>query len=247
MGARLLHDHLKPRNVWISDPTWINHHVIWEVFKDVNRRVYPYIKEDCASIDFENMIYILENKAERNDIIILHACAHNPTGLDPTQEQWKTISELCKRKKIFPFFDVAYQGFASGDPNRDSWAVRHFVDEGLEMCAAQSFSKNFGLYGERVGCLHVILAQPGHRELVIGQLCHYQRGHISTPPSHGARIVSAILNSEELYQEWLNDLRVMTRRIENVRLNFVKALIEKGATRNWNCLLKQVCFWPNIL
>lgn len=186
------------------------------------------------------MIDMLHREARENDVIILHACAHNPTGIDPTQKQWKQISQVCKEKRMFPVFDVAYQGFVSGDPNADAWSVRHFLAEGFEMCAAQAFSKNFGLYSERVGCLHVVQASPEHSGKVLSQLCHYQRGQISTPPSHGARIVSKILHSEDLYELWLRSLQTMTGRIAQVRRRLYDELIRRGAPTEWCHILDQV-------
>ncbi|EEP76182.1 hypothetical protein UREG_01031 [Uncinocarpus reesii 1704] len=156
IGARFLADFLPPlvhgkkRKVWISDPTWVNHHLIWELVSSgttgspVERRTYPYYHAPTRSLDFEGMMAVLEKDATRGDVVLLHACAHNPTGIDPTRAQWLKIADLCERKGLFPFFDSAYQGFASGDLNNDAYAIREFASRGMELCVAQSFSKNLG-------------------------------------------------------------------------------------------------------
>ncbi|KAK0108436.1 hypothetical protein ONS95_003240 [Cadophora gregata] len=146
IGARFLVDHLQPQNVWLSDPTWANHHTIWE-YVGLNPRVYPYYKYLDFSLDFAGMMQTLEAHAQPQDVLVLHACAHNPTGLDPSKEQWMAIAGLCQRKQLFPFFDAAYIGFATGDPVQDTWAIRYFYEQQprLEMIVAQSFSKSFGI------------------------------------------------------------------------------------------------------
>ncbi|RSL72420.1 hypothetical protein CEP53_001127 [Fusarium sp. AF-6] len=159
LGAAFLSQQLKPKAVFIPDPTWGNHHLIWEVAAPkVIRKTYPYYHSDTRSLDFEGMMAKLEAEAEENDVVILHACAHNPTGIDPTRAQWKALAKLFQRKKLFAFFDSAYQGFATGDVDVDAWAPRHFQKVLFQstssaqpqgICIAQSFSKNFGLYGER--------------------------------------------------------------------------------------------------
>lgn len=163
----------------------------------------------------------LEAEAQQGDVILLHACAHNPTGLDPNKEQWKAIADLCERKKIFPFFDSAYQGFASGSLEEDAWAVRYFLNEkpGMEMCVAQSFSKNFGLYGQRVGAFHYVLPQGSEslRDTVVVNLCHLIRGEYSMGPTAGCNLVKKVLTNEELTAQWHKDLKVMSSRIRSMR------------------------------
>jgi aspartate/tyrosine/aromatic aminotransferase len=175
LGALFLARQLQPQNVFISDPTWVNHHLIWEVAApSVVRRVYPYYNASTRELDFKGMMSTLDNEAEEGDVVILHACAHNPTGIDPTRNQWRELAQLVLRKRLFAFFDSAYQGFATGDVDDDAWAIRFFhqalftadnisANPGncpapLGMCVAQSFAKNFGLYGERVGAFHLVLS-----------------------------------------------------------------------------------------
>ncbi|KAJ5706694.1 pyridoxal phosphate-dependent transferase [Penicillium malachiteum] len=179
LGAELLARNIRPGCVWIPDPTWANHHTIWEL-AGVQRKTYPYYDNVSKSFDFEGTVRTLSKSAKKNDVIILHACAHNPTGADPTQEQWKVLSQLCKEKGLIPFFDLAYQGFASGNLEQDAWSIRHFFrcEPKLEFCVAQSFSKNFGLYGQRVGALHVVTSTVNHQtsQNLLGTLCHLVRG-----------------------------------------------------------------------
>ena len=182
--------------------------------------------------------------APEGSIILLHACAHNPTGVDPTRDQWKEIATIIRAKKHFPFFDCAYQGFASGDVNNDAWAVRYFVEEGFEMCIAQSFAKNFGLYGERAGCFHFV-ASPGanatNTALRIGsQLAILQRSEISNPPAYGARIASLVLNDKQLFQEWEANLRTMSSRIIDMRKALRSKLEDMGTPGSWKHITEQI-------
>ena len=200
LGARFLADNLpllpstptqRSRKVWFSDPTWANHHLIWNLISagtsgsPIEQSLYPYYHAATRSLDFEGMARILESKAERGDIILLHACAHNPTGLDPTRAQWRDIASLCERRGLFPFFDCAYQGFASGNLDDDAWAIREFASRGMEMCVAQSFSKNLGLYGQRVGAFHLVCRTEVAARKARSQIVALQRAEISTPPAYG--------------------------------------------------------------
>ena len=183
-------------------------------------------------------------KAPKGSIILLHACAHNPTGVDPTQEQWKEICKVMQAKKQFPFFDCAYQGFASGDLNKDAWAVRYFVDQGFELCIAQSYAKNFGLYGERAGCFHLVTGPSPDAENTISriasQLAILQRSEISNPPAYGARIASLVLNDAELFAEWEDNLRTMSGRIIDMRNTLRSKLEELGTPGTWNHITDQI-------
>lgn len=182
--------------------------------------------------------------APSHSVILLHACAHNPTGVDPTQEQWKKIAEVMKERKQFPFFDCAYQGFASGSLDTDAWAVRYFVEQGFELLIAQSYAKNFGLYGERAGCFHYVAA-PGAEAVdttirVASQLAILQRSEISNPPAYGARIASLCLNDPKLFAEWEDDLRTMSGRIKDMRKALRSKLEELGTPGQWNHITEQI-------
>jgi aspartate aminotransferase len=205
--------------VYFSNPTWANHN---QIFGNVGLPVktYPYFSKETKGLDFEGMTEAISSAPE-GSVILLHACAHNPTGVDPTQEQWKAIATLLKQKKHFPFFDCAYQGFASGDLAKDAWAVRYFISQGFELCIAQSFAKNFGLYGERAGCFHFVTGPNTDAVNTIGrigsQLAILQRSEISNPPAYGARIAGLVLNDKALFAEWEANLRTMSGRIIEMR------------------------------
>ncbi|KAI9738036.1 MAG: hypothetical protein M1818_005464 [Claussenomyces sp. TS43310] len=243
MGALFLAHHLRPQRVWISDPTWNNHLTIWDL-AGVPRRFYPYYRSSDHSFDFEGMIHTLEEQAQPNDVIVLHACAHNPTGLDPTQEQWKVIAEVCQRKHLFPFFDSAYQGFASGDPAEDAWAIRYFLRQKptIEMCVAQSFSKNFGLYGQRTGALHLVTSDASGqtKASAVANLAHLIRGEFSMAPRYGSTVVKTILESEQLTREWFNDLQIMSQRIKSIRRELFDALGRRETPGSWNHIVRQI-------
>lgn len=189
------------------------------------------------------MIAALQNARDRS-IILLHACAHNPTGVDPTRDQWKRIASVMSAKKHFPFFDCAYQGFASGDLAADAWAIRYFVSQGFELCIAQSFAKNFGLYSERTGCFHfVTLPSPDATTTInriASQLAILQRSEISNPPAYGARIASLVLNDKALFEEWEENLRTMSGRIKDMRRALRNKLEELGTPGTWNHITDQI-------
>jgi aspartate aminotransferase len=182
--------------------------------------------------------------APEGSIILLHACAHNPTGVDPTREQWKEIAEVVRARRHFPFFDCAYQGFASGDLNNDAWAVRYFISQGFELCVAQSFAKNFGLYGERAGCFHFVAPPSADAQdtvkRIASQLAILQRSEISNPPIYGARIASLVLNDEVLFSEWEDNLRTMSGRIIDMRKALRDKLEEMGTPGSWKHITEQI-------
>ena len=149
-------------------------------------------------------------------IVLLHMCAHNPTGVDPTHEQWKEIISVVAERELFPLVDAAYQGFVSGDPDLDAAPVRMLVEAGLEMMVACSFAKNFGLYGDRIGALHVVTRQENVPK-VSSQLRVISRSLYSTCPVHGARIVSLVLNDPDRKARWLAECKAMADRLSNVR------------------------------
>ncbi|KAE8150027.1 pyridoxal phosphate-dependent transferase [Aspergillus avenaceus] len=242
LGALFLANLMKPKTVWLSNPSWANHLTIWEL-AGVPRKTYPYYKAATRSFDFEGMMSTLESEAQQGDVVLLHACAHNPTGLDPTKEQWKAIADLCERKKLFPFFDSAYQGFASGSADEDAWAVRYFLNEkpSMEMCVAQSFSKNFGLYGQRVGAFHYVLNEGAQnlRDLVVNNLCHFIRGEFSMGPTAGCSIVKKVLTSDDLTAQWHDDLKVMSSRIKSMRKALYDELIRLETPGTWKHIVEQ--------
>ena len=249
LGAVFLAESMKPRNVFISDPTWSNHHLVWEVAApNVSRKTYPYYDRFTQSLDFKGMVSTLESEAVENDVVILHACAHNPTGIDPTRKQWQTLAQLFKRKKLFAFFDSAYQGFATGDVEADAWGIRHFQEALFDkesaspqgMCVAQSFAKNFGLYGERVGAFHLIVPSQTPVAGITSQLLRLVRAEMSNCPLFGCRIVHTILTSPDLRAMWQQDLRTMSNRIKGVRTSLRRKIEEHSGTGDWSHLESQI-------
>lgn len=204
---------------------------------------YPYYSRETKSLDFEGMLRTL-SAAPRGSIVVLQACAHNPTGLDPSPAQWREIAALIQEAGLFPFFDCAYQGFATGNLVNDSFAVRHFVSLGLEMFVAQSFSKNLGLYAQRTGCLHFVShSGPGASSTaarVASQLARLQRAEISTPAAYGAKIASLVLNDETLSREWLDDLATMSGRIAHMRAKLRRHLEELGTPGSFEHITEQI-------
>jgi aspartate aminotransferase, cytoplasmic len=243
VGAAFLAHHFKPKHVWVSTPSWANHQTIWDL-QGVERKSYPYFDAATCSFDFNGAITTLENEVVEGDVILLHACAHNPTGVDPTKEQWKQIAELCQRKGLFPFFDSAYQGFASGSADEDAWAVRYFFNltsPPMEMCVAQSFSKNFGLYGQRAGAFHLVTngANPTESLLVRKNLCHIIRGEYSMGPRYGSSIVKRILGDDALRAQWQDDLTVMSSRIKQMRQALYGELVRLKTPGSWEHVINQ--------
>uniref|UniRef100_A0A0V0J5E2 Aspartate aminotransferase n=1 Tax=Schistocephalus solidus TaxID=70667 RepID=A0A0V0J5E2_SCHSO len=207
----------------------------------MNVNFYRYYDASTCGFDsvgcFEDL-----SKIPEGHCVLLHACAHNPTGVDPTMEQWKRIGEIIKTRKLIPFFDMAYQGFASGDPDRDAAALRYFVDE-LQLptvLLAQSFAKNMGLYGERVGAFTMICDSKEEAARCMSQIKILIRPMISNPPLHGARIAAEILLDKELRSQWLADVKVMANRIISMRTALRDKLKEEGSTRNWQHITDQI-------
>ncbi|KAL5343843.1 pyridoxal phosphate-dependent transferase [Aspergillus crustosus] len=245
LGALFLakfHPQSPKPTLYLSNPTWANHH---QIFTNVGLSLanYPYFSPQTKGLDFDGMISSLKS-APRGSIILLHACAHNPTGVDLTQDQWKQVALVLRDQSHFPFFDCAYQGFASGDLSRDAWAIRYFVEQGFELCIAQSFAKNFGLYGERTGAFHFVSA-PGadassSSAHVASQLAILQRSEISNPPAYGARIASRVLNDPELFAQWEEDLRTMSGRIQEMRKGLKARLVERKTPGSWEHITDQI-------
>ncbi|KLO12635.1 aspartate aminotransferase [Schizopora paradoxa] len=227
------------KTIYLSNPTWANHHAI---FKNVGIEPvdYPYFDPKTVGLAYEALLEAFSNAPEHS-VILLHACAHNPTGVDPTKEQWREIADVMLAKKHFAFFDCAYQGFATGDLEGDASAVRYFEERGVPMLVCQSFAKNAGLYGERVGALHVVGATKDATERVKSQLSVLQRSEISNPPSHGARLMSLIMNNAELFDEWKGDIKTMAERIISMRKELHRLLTEELQTPgNWDHIVKQI-------
>ncbi|KAL1240017.1 Aspartate aminotransferase,cytoplasmic [Trichinella pseudospiralis] len=238
-GLEFLHRTCGLKEAYISDPSWENHRLILEYCGYSKINTYRYWHSEKRAVDFEGMLQDLQAASEKS-VVILHGCAHNPTGMDLNKQQWIELFELLQKKQLFPFFDLAYQGFASGDPDSDAWAVRYFANRGIEMCVAQSFSKNFGLYNERVGNLVIIINDEKVLASCKSQLSLVIRANWSNPPNHGAKIVETILSDPELTNQWLENVRIMSTRIQSVRKALRAKLEELKAPGTWNHITEQI-------
>jgi aspartate aminotransferase len=219
--------HNLSKTVQLSDPTWPNHRPIFR-YAGLNMESYPYYDNQKHDLDFAGMCQAI-TKMPAGNILVLHGCCHNPSGMDPTQEQWKELSSLIKKQRVLPFFDFAYQGFGNGI-EEDAFAVRYFAEQGHEMLVASSCSKNFGLYGERMGMLVIISSDRETIPKVSSQIKQIIRSNYSMPPLHGSRIISTILQNEELTKEWHQELAQMRNRVKEMR----QALMEKLKAKNIN-------------
>ncbi|XP_075390455.1 aspartate aminotransferase, cytoplasmic [Tenrec ecaudatus] len=229
----------KATPVYVSSPTWENHNAVFAAagFNDI--RSYRYWDAEKRGLDLQGLLNDMENAPEFS-IFVLHACAHNPTGTDPTPDQWKQIATVMKRRFLFPFFDSAYQGFASGDLERDAWAVRYFVSEDFELFCAQSFSKNFGLYNERVGNLTVVGKESESIVRVLSQMEKIVRITWSNPPAQGARIVAYTLSDPGLFKEWTGNVKTMAERILTMRTELRARLEALKTPGTWNHITEQI-------
>lgn len=239
IGATFL-THFFPGNkeIYLPTPSWGNHKSLFSL-AGLDVKSYRYYDPNTCGLDLEGLTQDLAAVPEKS-IILLHACAHNPTGVDPEPEQWKILSEVVKQKKLFPFFDMAYQGFASGDLEKDSAAVRLFIKDGHHIALAQSYAKNMGLYGERVGAFTLLTASKEESAKVMSQLKILIRPMYSNPPINGARIVNEILGDAELKKEWLKDVKGMADRIISVRTQLRDNLEKNGSSRNWTHITNQI-------
>lgn len=225
------------RQMYVPDPTWSNHNLIFSV-SGMAMGTYPYFDPETHGFAFDRLCQAIE-KLPQNSVVLLHASCHNPTGVDPSETQWKTLSTLIKQRNLFPFFDIAYQGLGNGIAE-DAFAVRHFAEQGHQMLVASSYSKNLGLYGERVGLLVAVTGSSKEASCVASQLKQLMRGVCSMPPLHGARIVKTILQSEALRTEWESELKGMRERIKEMRRAFVGELKARGVKQDLSYLQKQL-------
>ncbi|XP_055687501.1 aspartate aminotransferase, cytoplasmic [Lutzomyia longipalpis] len=239
VGAELLARLMGRTTYYVSSPTWENHHKVFTYSGFTQSKTYRYWDPVLRGINFEGMMADLE-AAPEGSVIVLHACAHNPTGCDPTQEQWKQIADVCESRKLFPFFDSAYQGFASGDPIKDAFAVRYFVSRGFELICSQSFAKNFGLYSERVGNLTFVLNSTAKMPPVMSQVSLLIRGMYSNPPAYGSRVVGTILTDPNLRAEWMSCIKTMSSRIIQVRKLLYDNLVALKTPGSWKHIIEQI-------
>lgn len=236
IAADFLAKRTRIRRVWVSNPTWPNHQSIFQT-AGLEVREYRYYNTQTHELDFDALLEDLSCITE-GEAVLFHGCCHNPTGIDPTPEQWQAISDLALKNGWLPIFDLAYQGFGKGI-DEDAFGIRLFAESQPELLIASSYSKNFGLYNERVGALTLLAQDEDIATRAFSQVKTIIRANYSNPPAHGAKIVAHILNDAESKQEWIDELTVMRQRIYRMRQLFVKTLQEKGANQDFNFIVKQ--------
>ncbi|WRT68167.1 uncharacterized protein IL334_005142 [Kwoniella shivajii] len=222
-----LYDHTnKPLQVFISDPSWENHHAVFQ-HVGLQTRTYSMYDTQTKELDFVAMKATISAALE-GSVIVLHACAHNPTGCDPSPEQWDELALLFKERELIAFFDSAYQG-----------SIETFLRGDVQLLVAQSFSKNAGMYGERLGALHVPCPTSRAADHVVDILKAITRREISTPPRFAADLMTIVMSNPELFQEWTEDIRTMSNRLSDMRKELVETLRRLGTPGDWTHITKQ--------
>ena len=236
VAAEFIKRQTNAQNVWISSPTWPNHNAIFNAV-GITIRNYRYYNEETHALDWDNMLADLSH-ADAGDVVLLHGCCHNPTGIDPTPAQWKQLAELSAKNGWLPLFDFAYQGLANG-LEEDAQGLRAFAANHKELLIASSYSKNFGLYNERVGAFTIVAADQVTAETAFSQVKSIIRTLYSNPSSHGAHAVALVLGDAELKADWINELAGMRDRIKTMRQRFVDLLKEYGAEQDFSFIIEQ--------
>jgi aromatic-amino-acid transaminase len=236
VGADFLRRAAPGSQVWISDPSWENHRALFEA-AGFTVNSYAYYDAATRGLDFPGMLASLE-RIPAGGIVVLHACCHNPTGVDPDSAQWERILEIVRARGLVPFLDLAYQGFADG-VDADGAVVRRFAQTPGPMFVASSFSKSFSLYGERVGAISVVATDADEGSRVLSQIKRVVRSNYSNPPTHGGEIVAMVLASTELRALWQAELATMRNRIKLMRATLVERLHERLPGRDFTYMLAQ--------
>jgi len=236
VAADFLREHYPEATVWLTDPTWANH---GNIFRRAGLRVatLPYFDPATNAFAFDAYLEGLAGVAG-GDVVLLHGCCHNPSGADPTLEQWRRIAEALAERGAVPLIDFAYQGFAAGI-EEDAAGLRTVAACCPELICASSFSKNFGLYSERVGAISVMAASAAAAEVVMSQLKAGIRANYSNPPAHGGAVVATVLGDAELRGRWAEEVAAMRERIQAMRSGFVAALRERGCNRDFSFIEQQ--------
>ncbi len=239
-GLRVAGDFLRralpAATLWVSDPTWANHFQIFNA-AGFEVKTYPYYDASAKGLNFQGMIEAFQT-LPKGDVVLLHGCCHNPTGIDPTPDQWRAIAQALAERGLFPLVDFAYQGLGRGI-EEDGEGFRILCETCPELLVVSSFSKNFGLYNERVGALTALASTEEAAKRILSHLKIMARVNYSTPPSHGAAIVATVLGDPELRAEWVGEVAAIRERIQEMRRLFVETLRAQGVTRDFSFLLTQ--------
>jgi aspartate/tyrosine/aromatic aminotransferase len=236
VAADLIHQQLQKATVWMTQPTWPNHPQIFAA-AGVPTKSFPYFDAKTNSLAIGETLAAIE-KLPSGDVILLHGCCHNPTGIDPTPEQWKQLADVVYGRGLLPLLDFAYQGFADGI-DEDAAGVREFCRASAELMVCSSFSKNFGLYCERVGALTIIAKDAQGADTVQSQVKAVIRANYSNPPAHGAELVTTVLGDAELRKIWAKEVAQMRERINGMRELLVKTLKAKGVPGDYSFITRQ--------
>jgi aspartate aminotransferase len=222
--------------LWVSDPTWANHTGLFEA-AGITVKTYPYYDYDSKTLKFDQMIAKLATIG-KDDVVLLHACCHNPSGMDLTNEQWDEVVKVTAKQGFTPLIDMAYQGFGDG-VDEDAYGVRQMAAAVESMILCSSCSKNFGLYRERIGACSIIARDSATVDIAQSVLLYVVRCIYSMPPAHGAAIVETILGTPALKQQWLDELKVMRDRINGNRAMLVEQLKTNGVDRDFSFIARQ--------
>jgi aromatic-amino-acid transaminase len=245
LAGELLRAQLQVPGVWISDPSWHNHRALFEA-AGLRVESYPYLDPRTGGLRFEEMLAALEQIPPRG-VVLLHGCCHNPTGVDLSPVQWRTLAEVLQRRRLMPFVDLAYQGFGEG-VDEDAYAVRCLADAGLELLVAHTFSKSFSLYAERVGSLSIVAASRGDAATLLQHMKAVVSQFYFSPPAAGARLVARVLQAPELSRQWQAELATMRARVDVTRRRLARALEGLPAAAQWPGLAttRGMFAYPNL-
>jgi aromatic-amino-acid transaminase len=236
VGADFIASHFPGSQVWVSDPTWDNHRSMFEG-AGITVNTYPYYDAETGGLKFDAMLATLRGLPARS-VVLMHACCHNPTGVDLTRAQWDTLIPVLRERALIPYLDLAYQGFGDGI-EADAYAVHALANAGVSFFIANSFSKSMSVYGERCGALSVVCPDAAQAALVLGQMKFTVRRNYSSPPIHGGQIVATVLTDPELRASWERELGAMRERIQAMRKRLHAVLSAKLPSRNFDYFLTQ--------
>jgi aspartate/tyrosine/aromatic aminotransferase len=236
IAADFMASQLNVSKIWVSNPTWANHNSVFNS-AGLETQAYRYYDAATHGLDFEGMLADL-GQATAGEAVLLHGCCHNPTGIDPTFEQWQQLATLAAERGFVVLFDFAYQGFAHGI-DEDAAGLRAFTDVVPELLVASSFSKNFGLYNERVGAFTLVGSSSDVAETAFSQVKTIIRSNYSNPPAHGAKVVAAVLTDPELRAKWIEEVAYMRKHIHALRGKFVTALQSLGVDQDFSFIENQ--------
>ena len=236
VAGDFMHRIFPQARIWLSEPTWANHPKIFQA-AGLEVETYPYFDADSSDLDFDALLDALA-AIPTGDVVLLHGCCHNPTGVDPSPDQWRQIADVVVERQLLPLVDFAYQGLGEG-LREDAVGLLELCRPGVELLVASSFSKNFGLYNERVGALTLVGAARETAATALGHLQICIRTNYSNPPAHGAAIATAVLRDAQLRSQWEGEVAAMRHRINGMRRLFVDTLKEKGVERDFSFIARQ--------